>query len=54
MEDEIELADYVVTCTTTGCGNGNIPIHVQAPATDPLFICGVCAQTITDTAPVNK
>lgn len=42
-----DFSTYTVTCTTAGCGNGGIPIDVQAPSENPNFICGVCMQPIT-------
>lgn len=46
--DEIQFTEYVVTCETNGCENGQIPIPVQAPVENPYFICGVCTMQITN------
>jgi hypothetical protein len=46
-----ELTTFTVTCHTAGCGNGEQPIEVLAPGTDPLVICGVCSEPITDVTP---
>ena len=48
MEEELVFIAYLVTCETAGCGNGMIPIPVQAPEINPYFICGVCNQQITN------
>lgn len=52
--DDIEFADYIVTCRTDGCGNADISIPIAAPAVDPHFICGVCDATITDINTVTE
>jgi hypothetical protein len=46
--DEIEFQEYMVTCRTQGCGNGNIPLLVMALAIAPKVMCGVCTVEITD------
>lgn len=46
-----EYSNYTVTCHTIGCGNGEQPIDVSAPGTDPFVVCGVCEEPITDVKP---
>lgn len=46
-----EFTPYKVTCHTEGCGNGEQAIDVLALGTDPLVICGVCSEPITDVTP---
>lgn len=43
-----DYKEYTVTCLTDGCGNYQIPITLEAPIENPLFMCGVCAQPITE------
>lgn len=42
---------YKVTCETPGCGNAGQEIEITAPGTDPVVMCGVCGQLITDVTP---
>lgn len=46
-----EFTTFTVTCHTVDCGNGQQAIEVLAPETDPLVICGVCSEPITDVTP---
>ncbi len=43
-----ELINYTVTCHTEGCENADIPIVLSMPE-GCAVMCGVCAQTISDT-----
>lgn len=47
MDNEFEFKQYTVTCKTEDCGNKDIAIPIDAPVVNPLFICGVCGQSIT-------
>ena len=46
--DEMDFQEYMVTCHTQGCGDGNISIPVMALTTAPTVICGVCNVEIVD------
>jgi hypothetical protein len=46
--DEMEFQEYMVTCHTQSCSNGNTPILVMAPVIAPTVVCGVCTVEITD------
>jgi hypothetical protein len=45
--EELEVAQYAVTCLTAKCENGNIEITMTAPKENPSFVCGVCFQKIS-------
>jgi hypothetical protein len=40
MDEEVEMALYVVACHVEGCQNENVVITLLAPAVDPYFVCG--------------
>ena len=49
--DEILFGEFIVTCHTEGCGNGEASITVSAPIPDegiPVVVCGVCSKIIED------
>jgi hypothetical protein len=46
--EELEFTNYVVTCETEDCNNGNISIEMSAPKINPSFVCGVCFKEITN------
>jgi hypothetical protein len=46
--EELEVAEYSVTCLTAKCGNGNIEITMTAPKENPSFVCGVCLKPIKE------
>jgi hypothetical protein len=43
----MELFNYLATCKTAKCENGNIPIEVTT-IENGLILCGVCGKKITD------
>lgn len=43
-----EMAEFNVTCHTTGCENSEIVILINAVADSPYIICGPCGNQITD------
>lgn len=45
--DEVELAEFAVTCHTQGCENEGIEITVMAVADNPTVVCGPCGADIT-------
>lgn len=45
MVEEAEFRKATVTCTTSGCWNENLPIHLPVVG---LVICGGCSQPIED------
>lgn len=51
--DEIELAQYDVTCTTVGCWNEGISRRVPAAAENPDVQCGPCGAQLHAT-PVTE
>lgn len=51
MENEILYSEYNVTCETENCGNFGFTIEVNAPAENPIIICGICSARITDVLP---
>lgn len=52
--NEIIFADYVVVCRSEQCSNSGITLTVKGLATDPVFVCGVCQQQITEVEPAPK
>lgn len=48
-----EFAPFDVVCHTADCGNSEQSIQVLAIQPDPLVICGVCGQLITDVTPIG-
>jgi hypothetical protein len=48
MENEIIYSEYNVTCRTENCGNSGFTIEVSAPDENPVVVCGVCANKITE------
>lgn len=54
-DEEPATKDVTFTCHTEGCGNAGhaIPMTVTADP-EPLALCGVCGQQITDIQPVEE
>lgn len=52
--ENIIFANYKVICETLNCGNADVLINIEAPAENPNFICGVCAQPITNIEKVDN
>jgi hypothetical protein len=46
MENELEIKTWILICHTENCGNFKIPIEAKTDAAQ--FICGPCANKITD------
>lgn len=47
MDDEPELIERWAVCTTDGCGNQDVPMHVYT-VDGARVRCGVCGQQITE------
>ena len=49
--ENLEFAQFNVTCHTSNCENVDIVINVTALAESPNIICGPCGQQIADITP---
>lgn len=45
------MLEFIVVCHTDGCGNAEAIIDVLCEDAEPIVICGVCSNTITDVKP---
>lgn len=45
------MLEFTVTCHTEKCDNAEISIVIESEDTEPIVICGVCSQAITDIVP---
>ena len=46
------MLNFTVTCKTDKCDNGNIAIEIESEDEQPIVVCGVCSQSITDIIPL--
>lgn len=44
--DEVEFAEFKVTCTTPQCENYGIELVVNAVADNPNIVCGPCGASL--------
>jgi hypothetical protein len=51
--DNVEFAEFDVTCHSADCENAEITIRVNAVADAPNVVCGPCGIQIEDVIPVG-